>query len=365
MPRRQPAAAQPPQHDTRQPLPPLQGLQVRMLIPTPQGPVAHTFEPHCSARWGEHYATYRLWCGYCDDWHPRSDFSAQQCAAGRDVRYCLKYSQVSHAELPRHRAEPSDQACHRLFNSGALSLNGRRILALVNGDGRRVRDDRLSNTLASGAETPTLPLAGYPDPRNPYCPSANPNPYPYPYPNPGRGPVQVPVGRGRAEQGGVGSGHVRGRAKDAPALGGAAGAPYRREPAIQEHRVAAAIQQRVWGCNGRDRPGVCPTALTLASNPEPSREPNPTEPYPQPYPQPQPCPRHWPSPQPASLAPLLHGRFVRSLTRSGSCCRPSWFEQRGASRGWPRMRPTRRHGAWTWSPSSAIRLRGPPRCVRS
>lgn len=269
------------------------------------------------------------------------------------------------AQLPRHRAEPSDQACHRLFNSGALSLNGRRILALVNGDGRRVRDDRLSNTLASGAETPTLPLAGYPDPRNPYCPSANPNPYPYPYPKPGRGPVQVPVGRGRAEQGGVGSGHVRGRAKDAPALGGAAGAPYRREPAIQEHRVAAAIQQRVWGCNGRDRPGVCPTALTLASNPEPSREPNPTEPYPQPYPQPQPCPRHWPSPQPASLAPLLHGRFVRSLTRSGSCCRPSWFEQRGASRGWPRMRPTRRHGAWTWSPSSAIRLRGPPRCVRS
>ena len=131
------------------------------------------------------------------------------------------------------------------FTSGALSLNGRRILALVNGDGRRVRDDRLSNTLASGAETPTLPLAGYPDPRNPYCPSANPNPYPYPYPKPGRGPVQVPVGRGRAEQGGVGSGHVRGRAKDAPALGGAAGAPYRREPAIQEHRVALQ-EQHTW-----------------------------------------------------------------------------------------------------------------------
>ena len=155
MPRRPPAAAQPPQHDTRQPLPPLQGLQVRMFLPTPLGPVAHTIEPRCSARWGEHYAPCHLWCGYCDDWHHRSDFSAQQCAAGRDVRYCLNYSQVSQAELPRHRAEPSRQACHRLFTSGALSLNGRRILAINNGDGMRVRDERLSNSLGLLLPTPT------------------------------------------------------------------------------------------------------------------------------------------------------------------------------------------------------------------
>jgi hypothetical protein len=94
-----------------------------------------TFEVKFSARFGEHMAPGKLFCGYCAVFHDRSSFSAQQCDAGHGGRYCLAFSQ---RDLPRHHARPSPEACHGLWNAG-LSEYGKRLLAASNGDGDQAR----------------------------------------------------------------------------------------------------------------------------------------------------------------------------------------------------------------------------------
>jgi hypothetical protein len=134
--RRAPPPPQPPQPPgTRQPPAQLQGLQVRVSLASVLGVDVRTFEVKFSARFGEHMAPGKLFCGYCAVFHDRSSFSAQQCDAGHGGRYCLAFSQ---RDLPRHHARPSPEACHGLWNAG-LSEYGKRLLAASNGDGDQAR----------------------------------------------------------------------------------------------------------------------------------------------------------------------------------------------------------------------------------
>ena len=139
MPRRRGNAAAPPPPrppDTRQPLPPLQGLQVRVSLLSALGLDVRTFEVEFSARLGEQYAPGHLYCGYCNDWHHRSSFSAQQCGKGHGLRYCLIFSQ---RVLPHHHELPSPDACYRLWHAG-LSENGKRLLSASHGNSVQARD---------------------------------------------------------------------------------------------------------------------------------------------------------------------------------------------------------------------------------